>query len=406
MRMEELSEARYLKRADSVEAYLLGLIQDYFSKVGTTPEGSMEQIIERCVSRMSEDLEYDGIGVTGVLLPDDTEPRVGTVNITLEELHGEPKIPVKHTAFNVDFGDIMNTACEGNDPRLSNAREPLPHGHSMNDIQGLNGKLSTIDGKVDRALSMAHEHTNMSALNKIIYTGTKEQVDLAELEQGEERFRTEVNNTQVTINTYNDSDELRKQELEDAIDALTGSAGSVQNFIEQSNANSLAQAKQYTDDKFVEADNRLKAQLSPYAKSDFVMLKINTLLANTYTIAGKMLINVTEHLQFNSEHEYKEIPLSSEVSAELSRRNVDISECIVNSMLSYVDSNGNMINRQLPYIYTGDAGEPIGSMTVKTVNSSNKIALESYIYDSGSFDNEIYQSTITLTFLSKQGTIE
>lgn len=406
MRMEELSEARYLKRADSVEAYLLGLIQDYFSKVGTTPEGSIEHIIERCVSRMSEDLEYDGIGVTGVMLPDDTEPRVGTVNISLEELHGEPKIETKHTAFNVDFGDMMNTACEGNDPRLSDSREPLPHSHSMNDVQGLNGKLSTIDGKVDRALSMAHEHSNMSALNKIIYTGNKPQVDLADLEQGEERFRTEIDNTQITLNTYNDSDELRKQELEDAMDALTGSAGSVQNFIEQSNANSLAQAKQYTDEKFTEADNLVKAQLAPYAKSDFVMLKLNTLLTNTYTVVGNMTINVTEQLSFDSEHEYKELMLASNISDELARRGITIADCIVNSMLSYVDDHDNMINRQLPYIYTGKAGEPIGSMTVKTVNSSNKIALESYIYDIGSFSNEIYQSTITLTFLSKQGTIE
>lgn len=406
MRMEELSEARYLKRADSVEAYLLGLIQDYFSKVGTAPEGSIEHIIERCVSRMNEDLEYDGVGVTGVMLPDDTEPRVGTVNISLEELHGEPKIETKHTAFNVDFGDMMNTACEGNDPRLSDPREPLPHSHSMNDIQGLNGKLSTIDGKVNRALSMAHEHPNMSALNKIIYTGNKPQVDLANLEQGEERFRTEIDNTQITLNTYNDSDELRKQELEDAMDVLTGSAGSVQNFIEQSNANSLAQAKQYTDEKITEADNLVKAQLAPYAKSDFVMLKLNTLLTNTYTIVGNMIINVTEQLNFDSEHEYKELTLTSNISDELTRRGITISDCIVNSMLSYVDDNNNMVNRQLPYIYTGKAGEPIGSMTVKTVNSSNKIALESYIYDIGSFSNEIYQSTITLTFLSKQGTIE
>ena len=36
----------------------------------------------------------------------------------------------KNTAFNKDFGDSAETVCEGNDPRLSDAREPTEHASS------------------------------------------------------------------------------------------------------------------------------------------------------------------------------------------------------------------------------------------------------------------------------------
>lgn len=40
----------------------------------------------------------------------------------------------KNTAFNKDFGNMAGTVVEGNDPRLSDAREPLKHMHVLADI--------------------------------------------------------------------------------------------------------------------------------------------------------------------------------------------------------------------------------------------------------------------------------
>lgn len=403
MRMEELSEARYLKRADSVESYLLGLIQEYFQKTGTTPQGSMENIIEKCVARMSEDLEYDGVGVTGIFLPGDTEARTGSVSITLDDLNGEPKIYPKKTAFNVDFGDMMNTACEGNDPRLSDAREPLEHHHTLDDIQGLNGKLSTIDGKVSRALSLAHDHDNIAILNKIVYTGYKDTVDLADIEKSDDRFRNEIERVQNVVNDYNTSDESRKQEILDALNGVSGSTGSIQTFVEQSNDTHLEEAKAYVDEKCTEANQQITMMLTEYAKNEDITRIMNELLSNTYTIVGSMDLNITDHIPFAAQHETKEVPISQTILNEINRRGVSLSQCIMEATLKYKDgANGNVI-RPIPYIYTClDSNEPIGSLSVKTVINRNSFIIESYISDMTSFNNEVHVSTLTVTFLSKQ----
>ena len=58
----------------------------------------------------------------------------------------EPKIVTKGTAFNKDFGSISGTVCQGDDSRLSDARNPLAHSHNIGDVSGLSTALS---GKQD-----------------------------------------------------------------------------------------------------------------------------------------------------------------------------------------------------------------------------------------------------------------
>ena len=48
--------------------------------------------------------------------------RLGISVTNINILGGEPLISPKLSAFNVNFGQEKNTACEGNDPRLSDAR--------------------------------------------------------------------------------------------------------------------------------------------------------------------------------------------------------------------------------------------------------------------------------------------
>ena len=56
----------------------------------------------------------------------------------------------KNTAFNKDFGTTSGTVCEGNDSRLSDARTPTAHTHTVSDVSGLqtvlNGKQNVISG--------------------------------------------------------------------------------------------------------------------------------------------------------------------------------------------------------------------------------------------------------------------
>ena len=56
----------------------------------------------------------------------------------------------KNTAFNRDFGTTSGTVCQGNDSRLSDARTPTAHTHTISDVSGLqtvlNGKQDIVSG--------------------------------------------------------------------------------------------------------------------------------------------------------------------------------------------------------------------------------------------------------------------
>ena len=56
----------------------------------------------------------------------------------------------KNTAFNKNFGTTSGTVCQGNDIRLSDARTPTAHTHTVSNVSGLetalNGKQNIISG--------------------------------------------------------------------------------------------------------------------------------------------------------------------------------------------------------------------------------------------------------------------
>lgn len=176
--MEELTEGRYFKTPDAIERYLIQMIEDYFSRTDYSAPGSRENIINESVKRLKDEVDFDNVGVLSVTLPGDAEPRVGNVQISLEELGGEPLIMPKRSAFNVDFGTIANTACEGDDPRLSDDRRPLPHTHEISDINGLSLEISNINNRITNISGYSHEHWNKDLIDRLIYTGTDQVSDI------------------------------------------------------------------------------------------------------------------------------------------------------------------------------------------------------------------------------------
>ncbi|RLC09881.1 MAG: hypothetical protein DRI24_21105 [Deltaproteobacteria bacterium] len=54
----------------------------------------------------------------------------------------EPIITPKNSAFNKSFGNISDTVTEGNDPRLSDNRDPNAHVHPQSDVTDLETDLS------------------------------------------------------------------------------------------------------------------------------------------------------------------------------------------------------------------------------------------------------------------------
>ena len=100
MRIEELQNNMYIKSTDSVEKYLLNIIQEYFRDSNEALEGSKEYIIREAVDRLRTEMDYNSLGVLSITLPNG-ETRTGDVSITLEDLGGEPLISPKLSAFNI-----------------------------------------------------------------------------------------------------------------------------------------------------------------------------------------------------------------------------------------------------------------------------------------------------------------
>ena len=159
---------------DDLQRYIRRILQRFFETEGINSRESKEAMIVESIRRYKEFCKNKGrdwlIGLNGM---------TGLIYLSITVLGGELKIN-HHTAFNKDFGDQADTICEGNDPRLSDAREPLEHVHLIQDIEGLEAALDSIGAF---HYYIAHSHFNIAILNKIIYSGPKDIIDVAYLEQ-------------------------------------------------------------------------------------------------------------------------------------------------------------------------------------------------------------------------------
>jgi hypothetical protein len=119
----------YTKELDPIDKYLVNIIKRFFQNDVETINNSAEAIIIEAVTRAKREIRLDGhYGVSSV------NNKTGAVTLTAADVGAEPMIITKYSAFNKPFGNAADTVCEGNDPRLSDARTPLPHTHRATEI--------------------------------------------------------------------------------------------------------------------------------------------------------------------------------------------------------------------------------------------------------------------------------
>ena len=58
-------------------------------------------------------------------------------------LNSKEPVFSKNTGFNKNFGSTTGTVCEGNDSRLSDARTPVRHHHTISTVINLQAELDT-----------------------------------------------------------------------------------------------------------------------------------------------------------------------------------------------------------------------------------------------------------------------
>lgn len=126
MKLSQNKENIFIKGLDEADAQVLSIVKRYFENNPEELWSSIDGIITEVLRRVKEDL------ISGKLTVSVTSVngKTGQVELKPEDVFAEPTIKDKKTAFNKDFGITEDSVCRGNDPRLSDAREPLSHEHS------------------------------------------------------------------------------------------------------------------------------------------------------------------------------------------------------------------------------------------------------------------------------------
>lgn len=401
MRMEELSENRYIKSTDTVERYLLELVRRYFDNANIASELSQEYIIKKALTRMKEEISFDGMGVTKIII--DGEEYTGAVNLSLEMLGGEPLISPKHSAFNVDFGTEAMTACEGNDPRLSDARKPLPHKHSISDVAGLEGILSTLTGKIERVNGLMHQHPNKSILDMLIYTGDKSQIDLTLLDTLEGKTNELVNTIRSEVSQYRIDIDEKIKNVQVNTDRLENKIEEFKESIRQRNAEDLLEAKNYADGKDLELKEEFNDAIADFIKKDDLeplldVMQESIILIGTEEISLHEIIDVTAMDIVKS----GTFTISQEIQQRIMDNGLSLNECHKELSIKLIAAGtGKATYAPIPYI-TVNGGNIDGILQGTFDGMTASISLTT---PTGYVNGALYNASIVCKIYHKQGVV-
>lgn len=392
MRMEELSNSRYIKGTDQVERYLLDLISEYFKSSDISSPASREHIIKKAVQRMKEEMSFEDLGVLSIILPDG-EKRTGAVKITLEDLNGEPSIYPKLSAFNVPFGDKQNTACEGNDPRLSDKRNPLPHKHDILDINGLSGKLSSLEGFLNRGQKFEHKHDNKKVLDMLIYTGDKTSIDLTLIDTIKTDVQDLVNQIRTETLDYKQKVLDKATEVETKIGDVKSEIDNLKKIVTDKNKEYYQDAKDYADKKISDAETNLNNNLSNFVTKK-MLTDITNIASNSYNLIGNVTYSVQSVITNNVQD------LGNDIINDILSRGSTIDKCIFNAYIEYENTYGKIIKYNLPYVFFKDNSvcgmiqtEILGNGKISFVINMDINEIPSNIYN-GNIIIDVYSTSV------------
>lgn len=400
MRMEELSDNRYIKTPDTVERYLLNLVRGYFKTNNVASTTSREYIIQKAVERMKDEISFDSIGVLSITLPDG-EPRTGTVTISLQDLNGEPIIAPKLTAFNVNFGTEANTACEGNDPRLSDARRPLSHSHDVSDITGLEGMLSTLTGKIDRVNELKHNHKNKSLLDVLVYTGDKSSIDLGKLDTIENKVIELIEQIHDEIITYEQDINSKLQTANQNVINIRNEINNLSQQATETNKDYYAQAKTYVDREIGNLQSLITSEIDNLVTKDS-LTNLFDMASNTYSLVGEMSFDLNSVININDTTlSYEvDIPINDTIITELNNRVQNLSQCQIETIMEYIDTENVKQYCYLPYVIINDYSFD-GMLQIATCFSTQKIRITLNV-SSGMVPDLIKEARIIYKVYSKK----
>lgn len=390
MRMEELVNNNFIKSTDSVERYLLDIIKQYFSS-NNIDDDSREYIIKKTVEQMKSELDIDNAGVISV------NGEKGEVMITLESLGGEPLISPKRSAFNVNFGSEENTACMGNDPRLSNDRHPLAHKHAMSEINGLEGEISAIKNSINLLGNKTHKHDNLKVLNMLVYSGSKSEIDLTLLDIAEEKINAGITKTDDAItDTKTKTDDLITK-ITNELNQYNTDYNNIKTYVDDKNTQLETNLKQYCDNELQTKKDEINTELNKKINK----AQLNTViqaLNQQFTVIYETSIN--NFITSNDSIIIYDFNLPIDVVNKIS--SLSDKEFKIDFYINYTDSKN--ITTNLPFIYA-NAGKILYTIKSELIDKSI-IRITSNKEDMTAWNTLIDNSTIKVKISIKNNLSE
>lgn len=358
MRIEELANNQFIKGTDSVERYLLNIIKQYFNSNNIETD-SREYIINKAVERIKQELEIDNAGVISI------NGQTGEVNITLDSLGGEPLIVPKYSAFNVSFGTEKETACEGNDPRLYDKRQPLKHYHQMSEINGLEGMLSSIKNNIGTLSGNTHSHVNYDVLSKLVYTGDKSQIDLTLLDSVESKTGENIiNANNAILNAQTDINNLISRAINE-LEQYDEDYNNIRNYIDTKNIETENNLKKYCDTEYQKKKNEIDAELNKKISKEKFNNIINA-LNQSFSVLYET--NITNFIISNNFDVNNDINLPDEITSIL--YGLSEAEYKICFYIQYSDPATNRtVITTLPFIYV-EASKILYTVRSELINKS------------------------------------
>lgn len=332
---------------DKIKKYLLSIISRYFDINKEYTKEEEESIIIEAYTRLKEELN--------ALIKDYViciNNKSGAIDLSIEDLNGEPAFK-KRTAFNKDFDeeekDIDNTVVKGNDHRLFDAREPLYHIHSIDDINGLREALDALQIKSKDV----HYHDNQRVLDMLRYAGKMTNIDLILLEDLIER-------TLKSIDRFKETDIYIYNIYRKFVNNFVNIAVDVENLIKeiQEYINThlvwLEESEAYTDKNVNRIKNTINKELENYlSKKEF-----------------DKLYEVLDNAPFLIETITKDIPESAFTLVDYQSENTNIIE----TDEKILQETGNSIIN----LKTNDISLKPNNNTISAINNLNSAKINGY----------------------------
>jgi len=244
MNFKEHDNSIVTKEKSDIEKYLLRIIQRYFDIENNYTKESIEEIIMESLTRFKQSVILENGFIFSL------NKKTGNLILSVQDFGGQPRFN-KNTAFNKEFGIVANTICEGDDPRLSNARTPIYHNHVIGHINGLAELLKPAESAAEIDV-----HVNQAVINMIRYTGERIEIDLIFLEYLEQ-----------SINKYYENLEFSQREagsiLRSGLETIENQLIEIRHLVEivqdmvTNDINWLPKAKEYVDVNIAKNKNEL-----------------------------------------------------------------------------------------------------------------------------------------------------